>query len=256
MSSSINADLTAHVSALARRYDLSDESTPQLLSVLELLRSDPFAPTSVTDPLRAVNDHLADSLVALELQPVRTASSIADLGAGAGLPGLPLAIALPRARVWLVESSARKCEFIQRAVEACGVANAVVVHSRAESWRAGLRRFDVVTARALAPLAVVEEYAAPLLRIGGLLVVWRGQRDPDAEGSAYRAAVELGLELNEPKQVHPYKGAKHRHLHLASKVSETPPSFPRREGLARKRPLGDRGAPAISDGRGSDRVQR
>jgi 16S rRNA (guanine527-N7)-methyltransferase len=256
MAGNARVDLMAHVSALERRYGLPDHGTAQLVSLLQLLLSDPLAPTAVRDPLKAVNEHLADALIALELQSIRAASSFADLGAGAGIPGLPLAIALPRACVWLVESSARKCAFLQRSLQTCGVANAFVVHSRAESWRAGLRRFDVVTARALAPLAVVEEYAAPLLRIGGHLVVWGGRRDPDAEWSAARAALELGLELDEPKRVWPYEGAEHRHLHLALKVSETPAAFPRREGLARKRPLGGRGAPATSRDRGSDRTRR
>ena len=256
MPGSAPADPTGLVSALARRYDLPDRGTVQLVSLLRLLLSDPFAPTAVRDPRKALNDHLADALVALELQPIRAASSIADLGTGPGIPGLPLAIALPSAYVWLVESSARRCAFLRRAVAACGVDNAVVVHSRAESWRAGRCRFDVVTARALGPLAVVEEYAAPLLRIGGLLAVWRGRRDPDSERSGARAAVELGLDLAEPKPVQPYEGARHRHLQLALKVKETPPGFPRREGLARKRPLGEQPTPARSRDQRSDRGRR
>ena len=132
-----------------------------------MLTRDPLAPTSMRDPTQALNDHLADSLVALELAEVRAASRIADLGAGAGLPGLPLAIALPSAEVDLVESNRRKCEFIARAAGACGLSNVEVVNRRAEEWPEGIGRFDLVTARALAPLPVVAEYAAPLLRIGG-----------------------------------------------------------------------------------------
>jgi 16S rRNA (guanine527-N7)-methyltransferase len=82
------------------------------------------------------------------------------------------------------------------------------------------------------------EYAAPLLRIGGSLVVWRGRRDPEAEAAGARAASELGLEVREPESVDPYPGAEHRYLHLVLKVKETPCGFPRREGVARKRPLG------------------
>ena len=107
---------------------------------------------------------------------------------------MPLAIALGSARVVLVESNARKSEFIQHAIEVCEVANASVVCARAEAWPEGLERFELVTARALAPLAVVAEYAAPLLEVGGALVVWRGRRDPDDEAAAARAAEDLGLE--------------------------------------------------------------
>jgi len=249
-------DVSARVSTLGRRYGLPAGAIAQLSSLLAALVADPLAPTAVREPLKAVDDHLADALVALELEPIRVAASIADLGAGAGIPGLPLAIALPDARVYLVESGTRKCAFLRRVIATCRVANAVVVHSRVEAWSSGLRRFDVVTARALAPLAVVEEYAAPLLRVGGHLVVWRGHRDPVAEESAERAARELGLELDRPRPVQPYEGAEHRHLHLGLKVRETPAAFPRREGIARKRPLGGRGASAWRDEPRSDRAWR
>ena len=97
---------------------------------------------------------------------------------------------------------------------------------------------DLVTARALAPLEVVVEYAAPLLRIGGTLVVWRGQRDPEREAAAAKAAEIVGIEVGEVLAVQPYPAARNRHLHLMSKVMETPARFPRRPGIAMKRPLG------------------
>jgi len=137
-----------------------------------------------------------------------------------------------------VESNGRKCAFLARTVEACAIANAAVVNARAEEWQAGLGRCDVVMARALAPLAVVAEYAAPLLRLGGTLVVWRGRRDPVDEVAGARAAALLGLESLPPVRVQPYAGAMRRHLHPIVKVAATPPRFPRRPGMARKRPLG------------------
>ena len=149
-----------------------------------------------------------------------------------------MAIARPDAHVALVESSARKCNFIERAAAACALDNARVVNTRVESWADGLGRFDVVTARALAPLPVVLEYAAPLMGVGGMLIAWRGRRDPESEAAATRAAAELGLGSHEMRPVHPYPKAQHRHLYLALKVMETPSRFPRRPGMARKRPLG------------------
>jgi 16S rRNA (guanine527-N7)-methyltransferase len=230
--------LLASLSRLVRRHGLSPTAQTQLSLLLEALTEDPLAPTSVRDPLRALDDHLADSLVALELELVRNAGVVADLGAGAGVPGLPLAIALPSAAVTLVESNGRKCEFIARTIERCGLSNAGVVNARAEAWPDGLDRFDLVTARAVAPLAVVAEYAAPLLRVGGALLVWRGRRDPSGEAAARTAAVELGLEMADARRVEPYARAAHRHLQLLVKTSPTPPRFPRRPGMARKRPLG------------------
>jgi 16S rRNA (guanine527-N7)-methyltransferase len=206
--------------------------------LLELVATDPHSPTTARDRVAILNDHLADSLVALELTPVRVAKTIADLGAGAGFPGIPLAIALPDSAVTLVESNRRKCVFIERALAACGISNARVVNARAEAWHDGLGQSDLATARALAPLAVVAEYAAPLLRVGGTLVAWRGRRQPEVESGASEAATALGLEIGPIIGVHPYSTAEHRYLHLMLKVKETPERFPRRPGVARKRPLG------------------
>jgi 16S rRNA (guanine527-N7)-methyltransferase len=226
--------------ALGQRHGLSEAALAKLAALLEILVADPFAPTAIRDADRILDDHLADSLVALELEEVRRARTIADVGAGAGIPGLPLAIAL-RAEVVLIESNARKCEFINRALAKCDIDNAKVVCARVESFGAGRERFDLVTARALAPLPVVAEYAAPLLRVGGALVVWRGRRNPDEEAGGAAAGTQVGLETGTAIAVGPYEGARHRHLQLMLKVRSTPPGFPRRPGLARKRPLGDTG---------------
>lgn len=231
-------DLDRRLRSLARRYGLTSQALGQLGCLHRLLVADPLAPTAVRDPVKVIDDHLADSLVALEFEPVRRARAMADLGSGAGVPGLPLAIALPEADVTLIDSAARKCAFLERAVAACEVANARVVHARLEAWADGLASFDLVTARALAPLEVVVEYAAPLLNLDGTLVVWRGRRDADAEAAAARAAGVLGLEPAEIASVRPYPAAESRHLHLMSKVKDTPADFPRRPGIAAKRPLG------------------
>ena len=230
--------IRARVEELAERYGLAAHASGALLTLLELLVTDPLAPTAIRDPGAVADDHLADSLVALELEQVLAAASIADLGSGAGLPGLPLAIARPDAEVSLLEANARKCAFIERAVQACQIRNATVVNARAEAWSDGLGRFDVVTARALAAPAVVAEYAAPLLRRGGALVIWRGRRDPVAERAASVAARELGLQVTETRPVQPYSTVTRRGLDVMLKVRETPSRFPRRPGVARKRPLG------------------
>jgi 16S rRNA (guanine527-N7)-methyltransferase len=233
-----DADVGRAVAELVAAHQLPLGAGGQLEALLAALTGDPRAPTTIHDPLTAFRDHLADSLVALELPAVRAAGDVVDLGAGAGLPGLPLAIALPAATVTLVESNGRKCDFLRRAAEACGAANAHVVHARAEEWADGLGRCDLVTARALAPLTVVAEYAAPLLVVGGALVAWRGRLEPEGEAAAARAADELGLEVRTPVAVTPYPGAMHRHLHVLVKTGLTPSRFPRRPGMARKRPLG------------------
>lgn len=233
------------VGQLVERHRLPAAAATQIGALLTALADDPHAPTTVRAPDQAVHTHLADSLVALDLPEVRGATSIADLGAGAGFPGLPLAVALPQARVALVESTARKCAFIRATADAAGLTNVEVVAERAEAWSAGIGSRDLVTARALAPLAVLAEYAAPLLREGGMLVAWKGRRDRQEERDAAAAAEQLGLAVGEILPVQPYPGADHRHLHILRKVARTPDRFPRRPGMARKRPLGAKSRPTL-----------
>jgi 16S rRNA (guanine527-N7)-methyltransferase len=209
----------------------------RLDALLALIASDPTAPTSVRDPAEARDVHIADSLSAMDLEPVARATAIADLGAGAGFPGLVLAAALPEAHVTLVEAASRKCAFLRRAVAAMALENADVVHARAEDWPDGVGRHDLVTARALDALPVLCEYAAPLLAIGGALVAWKGARDPGEEGDGAAAASEVGLEFVEVRPVKPYAASRDRHLYLYSKVRTTPNRYPRRAGIARKRPI-------------------
>jgi 16S rRNA (guanine527-N7)-methyltransferase len=223
---------------LAVRYGLAPRQRDQAATLLSVIAREERAPTAVRGSEQAVDVHLADSLVALELEVVRSATTIADLGAGAGFPGLPLAVALPESQVGLVESQRRKCSFMIDLIAEIGARNARVVCARAEEWSEGVGQHDVVTARALAAQTVVLEYAAPLLRLGGTLVDWRGKRVMRDEQAAARAADELGLRLLEIRPVAPFATATDRHLHLYAKVREPPSRFPRRAGMARKRPIG------------------
>ncbi len=253
------APAAARIGGLAARYRLEDVAVDKLRTLAELLGRDPHAPTAIREQIRVLDDHIADSLVALKIDAIRAAGSIADIGAGAGLPGLVLAIALPDVEFALIDSGARKVEFIRAAIAACALGNARALHLRVESWTEGQSSFDIVTARAVGRLDVIAEYAAPLMKVGGTLVAWRGRRDAAVEMQAQVAAARLGLRVEEPVHVCPYAEAEHRHLHLLRKVSETPRCFPRRPGVARKRPLGGPGRPAgAHDGREqtSDRARR
>lgn len=225
---------------LAADYGLPESAVGRFGALLEALTAEPDPHTSVSDPARALDVHLRDSLSALTVEALRQATSIADIGAGAGFPGLPLAIALPDARVDLIESAGRKCAVIDRLAAAAEIGNARAVHARAEEWASGegAGAYDVATARAVASLAVLAEYAAPLLRPGGTFIAWKGARDPAEEAAAELAARELGLESHEPVSVVPFAAARDLHLYLYSKVGETPDRFPRRPGIASKRPLG------------------
>ena len=222
---------------LGRRYGVAPAGLAALDAILALQAEDPTAPTTVSEPGAAADRHVADSLVAVDLPAVRHARRIADLGSGAGWPGLALAAALPDARVALVESAIRHCRYLERAVAAGRLENVEVVHARAEEWAEGLNAHDVVTVRAVAALPVLCEYAAPLLAGGGVLVAWKGAVDDDEATDGATAAALLGLEPAEVLAVDPYPAAERRTLHLYRKVAPTPERFPRRAGMALKRPL-------------------
>ncbi|MCW2967122.1 MAG: rRNA ((527)-N(7))-methyltransferase RsmG [Solirubrobacteraceae bacterium] len=222
---------------LAEQYEVAPEGVAQLAALLELLAGDDTAPTAVRDPARAVETHVADALSGLAVPELEGTRRVADLGAGAGIPGLVLAAARPALRVTEVESAARKCAFLERAIEAMGLQNADVACDRAESWAQGRGACDAVTVRAVAPLPVLVEYAAPLLRAGGALVAWKGVPEPAEVADGDAAADVLGLTSARVHPVPSRRGADHHNLYVYLKVRSLPNGYPRRPGMARKRPL-------------------
>jgi 16S rRNA (guanine527-N7)-methyltransferase len=221
-------------------YPLSPEQRARITRVLELLRDERASVSSVTEPERAWRVHVEDSLTGLEVEDLREAHKIADIGSGAGFPGLVLAVALPKAEVELIESVGRKCEFMRRAMEAAGISNAKVRSARSEELAGGTGReaYDAVTARAVGRLSTLAELASPLLRQEGVLVAWKGKRDADEEEQLERAAEGLGMRSERILDVGDRAGSKHRHLHVLRKLAPTPASLPRRPGMAKKRPRG------------------
>ncbi len=219
---------------------LSEAQRATISVVLELLATERASVSSVTDPARAWRVHVADSLTGLEFDKLRTARRIADIGSGAGFPGLVLAVALPESKVDLIESVGRKCEFIERAIEAAGIANANVINARSEELAEGDGReaYAAVTARAVGRLSTLAELASPLLEENGVLVAWKGKRDPDEEAQLVNAAEKLAMRPEQLLHVGPYAGSEHRHLHLLRKIGPTPTKLPRRPGMAKKRPYG------------------
>lgn len=224
-------------------HRLQERQAEQLRQLLSSLAQDPHAPTAVRDPDQAVDVHLADSLAALPMLDEALGDGptlVADIGSGAGLPGIPLAVARPAAGFELVEASQRKAEFLTRVVGVLQLPNVAVLRARAEELPGQGRRdaYGAVVARAVAPLATLVEYAGPLLAEGGRLLAWKGARNQDEEAAGRHAASRVGLEPLDVCGVTPYRGSRNRHLHLYQKVRPCPPEFPRRVGVARRKPLG------------------
>jgi 16S rRNA (guanine527-N7)-methyltransferase len=192
---------------------------PRLDRWLEALLETPGL-TSITDRAEAHRVHVEGSLVVLP-HVTRFAGPIIDVGSGGGSPGIPLAVALPDREVTLLEANGKKAAFLERAVEQ--VPNAVVVRGRAEEQ--GVDGFGVAVARALAPPAVAAEWCLALVRPGGGVVLYAG---PTADVEAVQR-VSSRLGGGEPES--------HPGAIVIPKEGPTPAGFPRRPGMARKRPL-------------------
>jgi 16S rRNA (guanine527-N7)-methyltransferase len=218
---------------------LDPRAREALGKVLELLAEERASVSSVVDE-RAWRVHVADSLTGLEVPGLAAARRIADVGAGAGFPGLALAAALPLAQLDLIESVGRKCEFMQRAVAAAQISNAAVLNTRSEDWAStgGRDAYDAVTARAVGRLSTLAELASPLLKPNAVLVAWKGKRDEEEESQLARAAGSLAMRPEQILDVGDRAGSQHRHLHVIRKTGPTPASLPRRPGIAKKRPKG------------------
>jgi 16S rRNA (guanine527-N7)-methyltransferase len=188
---------------------------------LEQLLSRPGL-TSIRDPVEARKVHVDDALAAADLLG---AGPVVDVGSGGGSPGIPLAAARPDLEFHLLESTRKKCSFLREF--ASDFPNVEVVCARAEEHAAGSGRdfYGTAVARALAPPPVAAEWCLPLVAVGGTAILFVG---PTADaGAVARAAAKLGSE--EPRKIGGFI--------VLSKISPTPAGFPRRPGVARKRPL-------------------
>ncbi|MDX6635596.1 MAG: rRNA (guanine527-N7)-methyltransferase [Solirubrobacterales bacterium] len=218
---------------------LDGAARAKLETVLAMLAEERASVSSVVDQ-RAWQVHVVDSLTGLEVPELRGARRIADVGAGAGFPGLVLAVALPAAQIDLVESVGRKCEFMRGAIVAAGITNADVLNTRSEDLAAadGREAYDAVTARAVGRLSTLAELASPLLKPNGVLVAWKGKRDEDEERQLQSASEALAMSPEQIIDVGDRAGSEHRHLHVIRKTGPTPANLPRNPGIAKKRPKG------------------
>jgi 16S rRNA (guanine527-N7)-methyltransferase len=218
---------------------LDGAARAQLETILALLAEERASVSSVVDN-RAWQVHVVDSLTGLEVPELQGAQRIADVGAGAGFPGLVLAVALPGTQVELIESVGRKCEFIRQAIAVAEIPNATVLNTRSEDLASGDGReaYDAVTARAVGRLSTLAELASPLLKPNGVLVGWKGKRDSEEERQLANAAEALAMTAEQILDVGNRAGSEHRHLHVIRKSGPTPGNLPRNPGIAKKRPKG------------------
>jgi 16S rRNA (guanine527-N7)-methyltransferase len=206
-----------------------------------------FNLTAIRGEEEAAHKHYLDSLLLLYLleeavQEARQAGQTlyaADIGSGAGFPGLVLALACPKSEWLLLEAGGKKCGFLRLCLAELNIKNASALALRAEEagqtaeWRG---QFSLVTARAVAALPVLLEYALPLLKVGGTFLAAKGPALPAEETAAAQALAVLGAEpLGQHRFTLP--GGEQRIVARYRKLRETPAKYPRRPGMPEKRPL-------------------
>jgi 16S rRNA (guanine527-N7)-methyltransferase len=158
--------------------ELTPEQAAKLVAHLDLVDEwgQRMNLTAIRDRAQQVTKHVLDSLSVL---PYLRGPRVADVGSGAGFPGIPLAIALPQVHFALIESTGKKCRFLEHVRDALELKNVEIVQSRAETWKpAG--RYDTVLARAVGPVADLVRYAGALVAGGGRLLAMKG-RHPEGE---------------------------------------------------------------------------
>ena len=196
--------------------------------------------TRIVKPVEVARLHLLDALSALPLLDALSPRRALDLGSGGGVPGIVLALARPDISWTLVDSVGRKADVMRGFVEALGLRDVAVVAERAEILGRDARyraQFDLVAARACAPLPVLVEYALPLIRVGGALVTWKGAVPPDELISGQAAALELGGGELEVRGAEIAALGDHSFV-IVAKLRPTPDRYPRRPGEPGRRPLG------------------
>jgi 16S rRNA (guanine527-N7)-methyltransferase len=229
----VQEELEVEIDGLAERYRLSAASAEALQAFVKLVdwEEPNFVPKSsegrgrrkrrdTASKRRVASNLLSESLAGLELEPVRTARRVADIGSGAGFPGLVLAAALPQAQMTLIEKVPEKCDFLRRASSELGLEHVQVVQGTVQKWSEGLGACDVVTSRKVGRPETMLEWCAPLLAEDGWVALWPGSTDfeeePPKSGAGLRVAQVVRLQSEDRRGRHLVK-----HLYLYQKASES-----------------------------------
>ena len=191
--------------------------------------------TGITEDTQVAKLHLLDSLTVLASADLR-GKSLIDVGCGAGFPGVPLAIACPEAKITLLDSLAKRMNWLETVVPALGIENARCVTARAEEEVTKCREtYDYATSRAVARLNILLELTAPYVRVGGAVLAMKGSAAREELAEAKNAIQQLGLKLEEVRDF-TIDGAVHSVIVLR-KVKSTPARFPRRYSKIKQAPL-------------------
>ncbi|WP_166245809.1 16S rRNA (guanine(527)-N(7))-methyltransferase RsmG [Paenibacillus turpanensis] len=196
--------------------------------------------TGITEREQVYVKHFYDSLTLSFYVDLKNTQSLADIGSGAGFPSIPLKIAYPHLKVTIIDSLQKRISFLEHVSSSLGLTNVYCVHGRAED--AGVKpelrdQFDLVTARAVAKLNILNELCLPFTKTGGLFVAMKGS-DPTAEiDEAKRSLKELNGKLVTVDSLTLPVEQSERHLIQIQKTAPTPKKYPRKAGVPAKTPI-------------------
>lgn len=231
----IPADLEQRLSALDIALDGDDVSRLDAFLTMLLKRNEDFNLTSIRDESQAWERHILDSLTLLGPLASAGAMTVADVGSGGGLPGIPLAICMPETKFTLIETTGKKANFLREAIAALKIANAVVVQERAEilgqEHHEFREMFDVVIARAVGPMRVLLELTVPLAKVGGVVLAVKGEK-AEAELADAKPALHK-LHSSHVQTILTPTGR----IVVIEKQRKTPRIYPRTPGEPKRRPL-------------------
>ena len=217
--------------------ELNDEICQQLcdFGAAMVKQNEVMNLTGITEDTQVAKLHLLDSLTVMSCVDL-AGKSIIDVGCGAGFPGVPLSIACPEAKVTLLDSLAKRMNWLETVLPELGVTNARCVTARAEEAITTRReKFDYATSRAVARLNILLELTAPYVRVGGAVLALKGAAAKEELAEAQNAIRKLGLKLEEVREF-PVDGAMHAVI-ILRKVHATPAQYPRRYAKIKQAPL-------------------
>lgn len=223
--------------ALQPEVVLSPEIIEKLKKYAALLKewNEKFNLTAITEEPQVVEKHFYDCLIPCKYIQV-AGKKVADLGTGAGFPGLVWAIVYPTSKVDLVEATGKKCTFLKAVSDACGLNNVTIINKRCEEMH-DRGKYDIVTARALAPMATLLEMSAALVKTGGTLLAMKGSHGEEEFSKTGKEADKLGLKLQAVKKEALPLNEGERQNFFFLKEKQTPSCYPRPWATILKKPL-------------------
>lgn len=195
--------------------------------------------TAITEPDEVKEKHFLDSVTLLLSEKLEKGYSLIDIGAGAGFPSLPVKIVREDLDITMLDSLNKRINFLNDVIKELGLTKIRAIHSRAEDGgkNKDLReKFDVATARAVADLSVLSEYALPFVRTGGYFVAMKGNAPEEEINGAKKAIKEMGGEIESVKEITLPSGINHC-IVIIKKVKNTPSKYPRKAGTPHKSPI-------------------